>query len=106
MRPLSPVELSAELDAAGNLSLRWIRRSRGGFAWLDEIDAPIGESYEQYAVSITGALSDLEISSSEPKLTVAAADVAGVGPGAAIIQVRQVGDWAASRPSQITIDLP
>ena len=106
VRPLSPVELSAELDAAGNLSLRWIRRSRGGFAWLDEIDAPIGESYEQYAVSITGALSDLEISSSEPKLTVAAADVAAVGPGAAIIQVRQVGDWAASRPSQITIDLP
>jgi hypothetical protein len=106
VRPLSPVELSANLDAAGGLSLRWIRRSRNGFGWFDEIDAPIGESREHYSVSLASALSELEFDTDEPQLVIAAGDLATLGAGAAAVTVRQVGDWAASRPRQLTIELP
>ena len=106
VRPLSPVDLSAELDESGSLSLRWTRRSRGGFGWLDEVDAPVGESREQYSVTVAGTAAELELLSAEPNLDIAAADLAQLGSGAATIDVRQVGDWAASRPSQFTIDLP
>jgi hypothetical protein len=103
--PLSPINLSAELDGGGNLSLRWTRRSRNGFAWLDEVDAPVGESREQYAIAIHGTAAELELSADQPMVSLLASDLASLGVGAASIDVRQVGDFAASRPSQLTIDL-
>ncbi|HWC56799.1 MAG TPA: phage tail protein, partial [Sphingomicrobium sp.] len=106
VRPLSPVDVSASLDQSGNLSLRWTRRSRSGFAWVDEVDAPIGEEREQYSLTVTGASSDLELVSAPPNAVIAAADLVPLGPGPAVIGVRQIGDWAASRLTQLSIDLP
>jgi hypothetical protein len=104
--PLSPVDVSASLDQSGNLSLRWTRRSRSGFAWVDEVDAPIGEAREQYSVTVAGASSGLELVSAAPNAVIAAADLVPLGSGPAVIGVRQIGDWAASRLTQLSIDLP
>ena len=106
VRPLQPVNLSASFGTDGSLSLCWTRRSRNGFAWLDEVDVPVGESREQYLVSIIGAAADLEVSAGQASAIVAAGDLAPLGSGPATVEVRQVGDWAASRPTQLTINLP
>lgn len=106
IRPLAPVGLSAAIDPFGNLRIGWIRRSRLGFAWLDEVDAPLGESRELYRVSIAGAAAGLELTSDAPNLVVPASDVAALGPGEASIDVRQIGDWTASRPVRVVLNLP
>lgn len=43
LKPLSPVGLDVVRQPDGSLGIGWTRRSRGGFAWLDGIDAPLGE---------------------------------------------------------------
>jgi len=105
VRPLSPIGLSGAFDASGSLVLTWIRRSRSGFAWVDDIDAPVGESREQYRVTITAGDTMLEYASEQPRLVVPASDLASIG-GAATVEVRQLGDWAASRAAQLAINLP
>ena len=41
----------------------------------------------------------------EPALTIAASDLAAIGSGPAQVEVRQIGDFAASRPAQASINL-
>ena len=105
-RPITPDNLTAVIDPSGNLVISWTRRSRAGFAWLDEVDAPIGESREQYSVSISSTASSLDYVADQPGLAVSAAELAPLAAGAASIEVRQLGDFAASRPAQLTIQLP
>lgn len=52
VRPLSPVHGRIERGEAGDLTIRWTRRSRSGFAWRDLLDAPLGEEFEAYRVLI------------------------------------------------------
>lgn len=105
VRPLTPVRLTAAMNSSGDLVLAWTRRSRTGFPWLDEVDAPIGEAREQFRVTLTGTSANLELTTEGPAVVVAAADIASLGSRSALIEVRQLGDWAASRPAQLTIDL-
>lgn len=51
LRPLAPVHLRAHRDE-GDIIVSWIRRSRSGFAWIDFVDAPIGEDREVYRVDV------------------------------------------------------
>jgi hypothetical protein len=104
-RPLSPVALKASIDAAGDLVITWTRRSRSGFAWVDGIDAPIGESSEQYRVSIAGPQASLEFSTSEPALQVLVSQLASVGSGQVTIEVSQIGDGGASHPAEISLTI-
>jgi hypothetical protein len=106
VRPLAPAHLDAAIDASGALSLSWVRRSRTGFAWVDEIDAPLGETAEQYRVELTGTGSAIEAVTGQPMLSIDPAAVAALGPGLATIEVRQIGDLAASRPASLTVNLP
>ena len=106
VRPLAPVFLATEFGPDGSLALSWIRRSRSGWSWIDEVDAPLGESREQYRVTVTGTAGLFEVIAEVPTLTIDAADLAGVGTGAATIEVRQIGDLAASRAARTTIILP
>ena len=105
IKPLSPVRLAAEMNSSGDLMLSWVRRSRCGFAWVDDVDAPLGEGRELYSVSISTAAGNIERDAEEQSLTVAAADLAPLGAGGALVEVRQIGDWAASRATQLTIEL-
>lgn len=104
MRPISPVSLTATL-AEGGLDIRWRRRSRQGFAWIDEIDAPIGESSERYSVVLSGANGAVELTCDRADTRVSGDDLARLGAGLVSITVRQVGDFAMSRPAQINITL-
>jgi len=70
------------------------------------VDAPLGESREQYRVKISGTDAVLELVSDATTLSVPAADLMRLGGSIASVEVRQVGDWAMSRPAQLSIDLP
>jgi len=105
LRPPSPVNLTAQREPNGDLSVAWTRRSRRGFAWVDGIDAPLGEAREQYRVVISGSQDGLESSVDEPAIVIADAVLSDLGIGPALIEVRQVGDLTASRPAQISINL-
>lgn len=104
--PLSPVDLSGAIDSDGALALGWVRRSRIGFAWVDEIDAPIGETVEQYRVTVTIEGRSLDLATGQPSMVIAASVLEPLGSGSAAVEVRQVGDWGASPAAQINIDLP
>jgi hypothetical protein len=103
LRPPSPVGLQFSVDVAGNITLAWTRRSRNGWAWTDEVDAPLGETVERYRVTVTRSLGSIERETDEPQLLISAAELAGIGAGAATVQVRQVGDWATSRPAECSL---
>ena len=104
LRPLSPVDLSATF-AGGTLSASWIRRSRDG-AWVDEIDAPLGEPFEQYAVSVQGPSGTIERTVAAPAVSLSPSELVAAGTGTATLSVRQIGGSAASRPAQIRLTLP
>jgi hypothetical protein len=53
--PPAPVHVTAIGQADGGLALRWVRRSRTGWAWTDARDTPLGEESEAYRVTLTGA---------------------------------------------------
>jgi hypothetical protein len=52
LRPYAPVQLAGGVDASGNVTLQWVRRSRVRGDWLNGSDVPIGEALEQYVVEI------------------------------------------------------
>lgn len=106
LRPLSPVHLKAEFDASGNLRLRWIRRSRRGFAWIDGVDVPLGETSEEYRVAIIGSAGAIEFSAATSELVVPAYALVAAGAGPAVVQVSQVGDTLASSAEQLAILIP
>jgi hypothetical protein len=106
VRPFAPVDLTAAVDTSGGLQLSWTRRSRKGLAWVDEIDAPIGESREQYRVTVTGTSGTAEFTCGAPAISIPSPALAVAGSGTATVEVRQVGDWAVSRPAQTSVILP
>ena len=103
LRPRSPVRLQGKVGAGGDLTLTWTRRSRAQAGWIDEVDVPLGETFELYRVTITGPGGSIELETSEPHLEVTAAQLVTLGTGPLTIQVRQIGDAAASRPAECTI---
>jgi hypothetical protein len=105
LRPLAPVRVRAEAAEDGALNVRWIRRSRQGLAWIDGIDVPLGETREEYRVTITGSAGTIEIATTAPEANLPADDLAVVGAGAALIEVRQAGDWGLSPAARCTIIL-
>lgn len=106
LRPPSPVHVLAATDANGDLTISWIRRSREGWTWADEIEAPLGEGREQYRLVLTGSGGTFETETASPTAVVSAAELAAVGSGIASLTVVQVGDRAVSRPATLFISLP
>jgi hypothetical protein len=105
LRPLSPIDLRATF-AGGTLSGSWTRRSRDGWSWVDDVDAPLAEPVEQYAVSLQALGGTIERTVESPAVSLTAGELAPAGSGAATLSVRQIGGWAASRPAQISLTLP
>jgi hypothetical protein len=106
LRPPSPAHLGGELRGTGELNVSWTRRSRLGWAWVDEIDAPLGERVEAYVVTVAGPAGTIERQCDTPAVTLAPVELATVGSGAATISVRQIGDLGASRPAELSLTLP
>jgi hypothetical protein len=103
MRPVRPARLNAAFTAGGGLSLTWLRRSRRGWAWLDEVDAPLEFSAERYRVTLSGTLGSIVIEAVSPQASVSASEVASLGAGPVKILVVQVGDFAVSHPAALVI---
>ena len=106
MRPPAPVALSATWMPDGSLSIGWTRRSRAGWDWLDNIDAPLAEESERYQVGLATPGGALAISVSAPSANVAPSQLAALGAvGPLSITVAQIGTTAASLPAT-TLNLP
>lgn len=52
LKPYAPVHIAGERDGSGNLTLAWIRRTRIGGEWRDNVDVPLHEESEAYEVDI------------------------------------------------------
>ena len=100
--PPSPVHLAAEPRADGGIRLRWIRRSRTGWRWVDGVDAPLGEEREQYRITIeTEAGTGIVRETAVPELMLDAA----IAESATAAEVRQVGALGLSPPARIVLSI-
>ena len=52
LRPLSPVHGTVQMLGDGSLVLRWVRRARGAWLWLDAVDVPLVEQAESYLLTL------------------------------------------------------
>ena len=101
LRPFAPVHPCRRMLADGALDLRWTRRARGAFQWLDGIDAPLGEQSEAWQVGFGPPASPVAIwEVSEPRLTVPASQLAQFTAShpAEGFHVVQRGSFALSLP--------
>jgi hypothetical protein len=107
--PLSPVNLTATTGPDGGMTIRWVRRSREGWNWVDGIDVPLGEEIERYRVTcIADGRSDLtdETVTSAwvyPAALIAADRAAGLSE--VMVRVVQVGVRGVSIPAAVSISL-
>ena len=89
LRPLSPAHLRG-VRSGGDLTIRWIRRTRiAGDAW-EQVEVPLGEEREAYAVDIMdGATVKRTIEVDSPTTTYTAAEqVADFGAPQVSVTVR------------------
>ncbi|TGX54768.1 hypothetical protein E5A73_04740 [Sphingomonas gei] len=99
--PPAPVHLRARLLPDGTTEIRWVRRSRNGWDWIDGVDAPLGEETERYRILLTdpaGEISTIETSESRIALS------AETRFATRAVGVRQIGAHGLS-PSTI-LELP
>ena len=92
VRPPDPVRLSVAPNSDGGVDLRWTRRSRGGWRWIDGSDSPLVEERESYRVTITTAAGSRSVETDTAFLSLSAADWAEVVG----VEVRQLGTTAES----------
>jgi hypothetical protein len=104
LRPPSPVNLRASRAAGGDVHATWIRRSRSGWAWLDGLDAPLGESTERYRMKLEGSAGSIVLETTAAMGTIPSSQLPSLGTGPLSLSVVQVGDYAESRPATAIIN--
>lgn len=106
LRPPSPAHVRAVPAASGGgLEISWARRSRRGWAWIDGIDAPLGERAERYVVALAGNGASLEREATSESTIFTAAEIAPFGAGPVAVEIRQAGDWGLSRAGEAIVIL-
>ena len=101
VRPPSPAHLRAQRLASGEVTLRWARRSRQGWRWIDAVDAPLAEEREACRVTVTPASGGVTtIDTDQVAIEVPAA----AAPAGAVIRVRQLGTAGESLPASLTLN--
>lgn len=99
--PPAPVHSQSMFGVDGSVTLRWVRRSRRGWRWVDGADAPLGEEGERYRVVAhlhgggTIATELIEASWLLPPEARSA--------GAVRVEIRQAGDHGLSPPLVIHV---
>jgi hypothetical protein len=100
--PLSPGACAGASSSGGDWQFGWVRRSRIGWQWLDGVDAPLGEAQESYRIDLKYSGTVFRTATvSAPIWTYAAASIgrqSGGITGAVTVEIRQIGDFGASRP--------
>jgi hypothetical protein len=78
LKPLSPIALTGNRDASNDWALSWVRRTRDGGEWRDNVDASLGETSEAYRVDVfsDGAYATVKrtISTTSPAASYTSAD--------------------------------
>ena len=101
VRPPCPVHPRTIVAADGSRSLQWTGRARGGWAWLDEVEAPLVEPIESYELGIgPPEAPEMRWSCPGPARSFTASEWASLcaaNPGASV-WVRQCGLLAKSDP--------
>lgn len=98
--PPSPVHFMAVPQPDGGALLRWVRRSRNGWGWIDGADAPLGEASERYRVTVTpagGAAWTAELVASGMRIPPEARAIT------LHIAVQQIGTHGLSRPATLIL---
>ena len=86
IKPLSPAYLRGFRNAALDITITWVRRTRVGGEWRDYVDASLGEASESYEVDVMdGTVVKRTISSTSPTVTYTSA--------------QQITDWGINKPS-------
>ena len=52
LKPYAPVHISGQRDIAGDITIRWVRRTRVAGEWRDAVEVPLGEASERYEIDI------------------------------------------------------
>ena len=103
-RPLAPVHGQALTGPAG-LSLRWTRRSRGGWRWDDGADQPLNEEREAYRVEfVRDTITLAQWDCTRPELLLGSEEwfaLAASAP-AGRFAIRQLGTRGISLPLLVT----
>lgn len=75
LKPLAPVHVRAARSETGDLTLRWVRRTRFQGAWLDRSDVPLNEEAEAYQIDIVSEGAVVRtLSAPSPQAVYSAAD--------------------------------
>ena len=97
--PPYPVHLGWRGEADGGATVRWTRRSRAGWRWIDGVDAPLAEESETYRVTLTTEASVRDIDVAVPWIVLGAAERSGpVG-----VAVRQRGVFGESLAAELIV---
>ena len=97
--PPSPVHLRFASEADGSATVRWTRRSRAGWRWIDGVDAPLAEEIEAYRVTVTAGGTSRDVDVATAFISVTAAERFGsVG-----IAVRQRGVFGESLAAELVV---
>lgn len=92
LKPLSPVQVRGSRDGSGNLTISWVRRTRGGGDWRDYVDVPLNEASEAYDVEVMNGASVIRTFSS---LT---------NPVASYTAAQQIADFGSTQ-SSVTVKI-
>lgn len=106
-RPLSPVHGRASLTADGGAELCWVRRARGAWRWLDEVDAPLNEDSELWEISFGVDQPPLKVwQTTSPMLIISPALLGELQASTTghVFAIRQVGRQSRSLP--LMVELP
>ncbi|MET0310370.1 MAG: phage tail protein [Sphingomonas sp.] len=100
--PPAPVQLMATELPDGTTEIRWVRRSRLGWRWMDGLEVPLGEEGERYRVAIgpEGA-PERVVETNTPTVLLAAGDRGAPNR----IRVQQIGTHALSRPAELWLPI-
>lgn len=103
LRPPAPVHLRAVREADGTLVIRWTRRSRSGWRWLDGVDAPLGEEAERYLISLSSDAGLARVAETTAPVFVydAGMQAADGVAGPVSISLAQLGTFGSSRRAQL-----
>jgi hypothetical protein len=98
--PPAPVHLRIVDLPDGSAEVRWVRRSRSGWDWIDGVDAPLGEESERYQVAIARTEGPPQIvETAETRFALTAGErVATIG-----VVVRQIGSHGLSPPAALEL---
>lgn len=93
--PLSPVHIEARSADNDDIMIKWVRRSRLGFAWLDGVDVPLGERDESYEVNVSAENRTVTLNVPRPELTLTRSDqlvAFGILPSSIVVSVSQISE--------------